>query len=71
MVKLDNTQKQLFDSLNDIINKNGFQSVLFVLEHIAAMNDEMVEDGPWDSVRESIDDSFKNIEEWYISKDVN
>lgn len=65
-------QEELYKSLNEMILDNGFNNVLFVLESIAAKNDdELGENTPWNSVRESIESSFKDIEEWTLSCEVN
>ena len=64
------TNKKLVLDLNSLIAKYGFSDVLSVLEAIASNNADFM-GSHWETIRQNLDDSFLEAEEYLLTANFN
>lgn len=62
--------KKLVLDLNSLIAKYGFSDVLSVLEAIASNNADFM-GSHWEAIRQNLDDSFLEAEEYLLTANFN
>ncbi len=64
------TNKNLVLALNSLIAKHGFSDVLSMLEAIASNNADYM-GSHWETIRQNLDDSFLEAEEYLLTANFN
>jgi len=64
------SEKALSDELSLVIEKHGFISVLSMLEVFASDNADIIGQN-WETIRQNLENSIKEIEEFSIGVDYN
>lgn len=66
-----NKEKELLIKLNSLIKQYGFMEVLSTLEHLASNNADFSESKHWEYIRQNLENSVIEMEEWNISSRTN
>ncbi len=67
---MSNDEKVLQNKLTALVKEHGFTMVLDMMEELASDNADYSK-GPWETVRQNLENSVLEMEEWNISGDIN